>query len=200
MAATGAARASVRYFPEDWLRPMAVDRLFKRTAPLEIDIGCGKGRFLLAHAQRHPDINFLGVDRMLRRIRKIDRKAVRRELTNVRLLRADAYYTTAYLIPEESVSTYYILFPDPWPKKRHVTHRLFDPKYVDALHRTLEPGRPFHFATDHLPYFEAVREIMLRDKRFEEIPAFEPLEEERTDFERLYLNIKPIGRCSFRKR
>ena len=200
MTKTATAHPSVRYFPEDWLHPIPVEELFARKAPLEVDVGCGKGRFLLARAANHSDVNFLGVDRMLRRVRKVDRKIIRSDLKNIRLMRIDAYYATAHLMPTDAVSAYYIMFPDPWPKKRHVSHRLFDPNFLDALFRTLRAGAPFHFATDHLPYYESVREIMIRDKRFEEIEPFVPSEEERTDFELVYLDIKPIGRCSFRRR
>ena len=66
-----------RYVPENWLEPFRLADLFAAPAPFEVDVGCGKGRFLLARAAAHPEINYLGVDRMLRRIRKVDRKAVR---------------------------------------------------------------------------------------------------------------------------
>ncbi|MBN1269823.1 MAG: tRNA (guanosine(46)-N7)-methyltransferase TrmB [Kiritimatiellae bacterium] len=200
MSDTARAVGSTRIFPDDWLNPLPLSDLFPAAQPLEVDVGCGKGRFLLARAAAHPQVNFLGLDRMLRRIRKVDRKAVRRGLGNLRLLRCEAYYAVTYLLPPAAVSTYYIFFPDPWPKKRHHWHRLFDPPFVEALHRTLLPGGTFHFATDHLPYFEEVRGILAADSRFESAPPFEPGEEERTDFELLFIHLAPIGRCSFRKR
>jgi tRNA (guanine-N7-)-methyltransferase len=136
---------------------------------------------------------------MLRRIRKIDNKARRLGLMNVRLLRMEAFYAVTYLIPTDSVSSYYILFPDPWPKKRHHDHRLFNKKFVDALHRTLVAKGQLHFSTDHLPYFEEVKAILAGDKRFEEIPAFQLPDDEKTDFELYYIRHVTIGRCSFRK-
>jgi tRNA (guanine-N7-)-methyltransferase len=191
--------ASLRIFVEDWLKPIPLGTFFDPSRPLEIDIGCGKGRFLLARASKNPRTLFLGVDRMLRRIRKVDNKARRLGLMNVRLLRMDAFYAVTYLIPADSVSVYYILFPDPWPKKRHHDHRLFDATFVDALHRTLIANGQLHFSTDHLPYFDEVKTILARDTRFEEIPAFEPPQDERTDFELYYILHVTIGRCSFRK-
>lgn len=188
---------TTRIYPEDWLQPIALQDCFNQNLPLEIDVGCGKGRFLLSRSAQNPDINFLGIDRMLRRIRKVDRKVLRHELTNVRLLRIEAYYGISYLIPASCVSTYYIFFPDPWPKKRHSAHRLFDVPFMDALCRTMKPAAMLHFATDHLPYFDEVSALLQADKRFIEETPFMPTDDERTDFELMFIE-KPIGRCSFR--
>lgn len=190
---------SLRIFAEDWLKPIPLETFFDTTRLFEVDVGCGKGRFLLARASKNPQTNFLGVDRMLRRIRKVDNKARRLGLANVRLLRMEAFYAVTHLVPAHSVSVYYILFPDPWPKKRHHDHRLFNGDFVDALHRTLAEKGQLHFSTDHLPYFDEVKAILAADKRFAEIPAFEPTEDERSDFELYYIQHKKIGRCSFRK-
>ncbi len=187
-----------RILPDDWLRPLVLGHWYPHPErPLEVDVGSGKGRFLLARAARFPGVNFLGIERLLGRLRKIDRKACRGGLANVRLLRMDAYYATTYLLPAASVSTFYVFFPDPWPKVRHQAHRLFNEAFLEALARTLRPGGRVHVATDHLPYFEQVRAILAGDGRFEPAAPFEPAEEERTDFELLYLHEKPIGRCSF---
>jgi len=189
---------SVRIVPDDWIAPLNLGQYFDER-PLHVDVGCGKGRFLLARAAAHPECNFLGIDRMLRRIRKVDNKVQRKQLDNVRLFRMDAFYATAFLLPTESVAAYYIFFPDPWPKKRHHAHRVFNNEFIDALFRTLKPGGEMHFATDHLPYFEEVLAALRADGRFEELPAFEPEDAEKTDFEMYYIQHVPIGRCSFRK-
>jgi len=199
MSVSPSTAESVRIFPDDWLNPMPLEQYFVPGRPLEVDVGCGKGRFLLARAAACPDVNFLGIDRMLGRLRRIDRKIIRRELDNVRLLRLDAYYAVAYMLPPQSVSTYYVFFPDPWPKKRHISHRLFSPIFTDALFRTMSPDGILHVATDHWPYFEEIRDQLREDSRFAEIPPFEPCDEQRTDFELLYLDKKPIGRFSCRK-
>jgi tRNA (guanine-N7-)-methyltransferase len=196
--------ASVRIFPHDWLSPLPLDSIFGWDGhvprpPLEVDVGCGKGRFLLARATANPQADFLGIDRMLRRVRKVDNKARRLGLANIRLLRMEAYYAVAYLIPPMAVTTYYIFFPDPWPKKRHHEHRLFNPRFVEALHLTLAPGGKVHFTTDHLPYFGEVKAILSADLRFLEVEPFEPSEDERTDFERYYESRTPIGRLSLQK-
>ena len=191
---------TIRCTPTNWLEPNPVQSWFDTEQPLTIDLGCGKGRFLLAHATRNPDRNILGVERQLVRIRKMDRKALRANLTNVRLLRLEAYYFVRYLVPPESVDRYIVYFPDPWPKERHERHRLFSPAFLEALHRTLQPGGEIHFATDHLPYYYPVRQLLLADTRFDVIPAYEPHEDERTDFELLFRDTKSIGRWSLQKR
>lgn len=192
--------SSVRIWPNDWLNPLPLAHYFDHPhKPLEVDVGCGKGRFLLARARNHPEVNFLGIDRMLRRIRKLDHRIVGMHLTNVRLLRMEAYYALTYLMPTEAIDTFYVFFPDPWPKKRHAEHRLFNPRFMDALHRALKRGGRMHFATDHRPYFEAVRELFQNDRRFREIEPFVPTEEEQTDFERWYIERVSIGRLSVAK-
>lgn len=189
---------TLRFIPDDWLDPVDLSEVFdNRAGPVEIDLGCGKGRFLLARATGCPEVNLLGIDRMLKRIRKINNRARRQGLDNIRLMRIEAYYAVSYLIPADAIQTYYILFPDPWPKKKHHENRLFNPRFVDSLHRTMKKGGIVHIATDHLPYFEEIAEIMRADQRFEETEPFKPTEEERTDFELWYMDKKPISRCSF---
>lgn len=194
---------SLRVVPSteaEWLGPLPVQRYFAHPERrFEVDLGCGKGRFLLARAGKAPDTNFLGIDRMLRRIRKVDNRARRLNLENIRLLRVEAYYVVAHLLPASSVDAYYIFFPDPWPKARHEGHRLFNAPFLDALHRTLTASGVAHVATDHLPYFEQLSEVFAGDARFGAIEPFVPPEDEQTDFERYYIGQKPIGRLSVRK-
>ena len=186
--------------PAEWLGPLDVRRFFAHPARrLEVDLGCGKGRFLLARAAKHPETNFLGIDRMLRRIRKVDNRARRLDLGNIRLMRLEAYYAVAHLLPAGAVDAYYIFFPDPWPKAKHEGHRLFNARFLDALHRTLAPGGVAPVATDHLPYFEQLSEVFAGDARFAPIAPYVPPEDEQTDFERYYIASKPIGRLSVRR-
>lgn len=193
--------SSLKINPVVWDEPLPVAACFDDpTRPLDVDLGCGKGRFLLARAARFPDVNFLGVDRMLRRIRRIDNRARRLNAGNIRLLRVEAYYFVAFMMPPASVRTYFILFPDPWPKAKHAGHRLFNPAFLDALHRTLQPDGVVHIATDHAPYMEELIPIFEQDGRFESIEPFRPLPEEQTDFELYYIHSKPIQRYSIRRK
>lgn len=189
-----------RLFPDQWVDPVDFASYFDDPAkPLEVDLGCGKGRFLLQRSADNPEINFLAIDRMLRRIRKIDSKLARRGIENVRLLRLEGDYTLNYLIPAESVDTYYYFFPDPWPKKRHHENRMFKLRTVDAIHKSLKSGGVLHIATDHVEYFEEMYTLMSADIRFESAPVFFPKDDERTDFELMFRDTRPTCRCSFRK-
>lgn len=190
-------KEDIRIVPDDWVAELDLSRYFDMERPLEVDVGCGKGGFLIERAAQYPDRNYLGIDRMLRRIRKVRNKAVRRGMENVRLLRIDASYAISHMMPAGSVSTYYVFFPDPWPKKRHHSKRFFDADFLHAVKWTLASGGMLHVATDHLPYFREIEELILADGGFRREQTFVPAEHERTEFERYYLKHTDIGRCSF---
>jgi tRNA (guanine-N7-)-methyltransferase len=193
-------RSTLRIFPEQWLNPIDFRNSFDRPEqPFEIDLGCGKGRFLLARARKFPETNILGIDRLLNRIKRLDKKIVRQSLFNARVLRGDGYYTVTYLIPPESVDTYYVFYPDPWPKGKHHHNRIFNELFMDAIARTLKPGGKLHASTDHLPYFQEIYKLIKADSRFEETETFVPSEDETSDFELIFAHKTP-GRCSFVKR
>ncbi|MBN1670250.1 MAG: tRNA (guanosine(46)-N7)-methyltransferase TrmB [Kiritimatiellae bacterium] len=184
--------------PACWTEPLAFERFFAAGRPLEVDVGCGKGLFLIARAKKHPDLNFLGIDRQLRRIRKAAGRAAREGAANVRLLRCESSYAVEYLIAGPIVSAYYIHFPDPWPKKRHHKRRLFSARFLDALAKTLVPLGRVHVATDHRAYFEHVSALFEADGRFHANTPFVPPEDERTAFERIFVGQNtPIHRCSY---
>src|SRR5204862_6040336 len=107
---------------------------------------------------RHPDRNFLGTEKLVGRIEKICQKAV--SLENVRVLNVESSYAVRYLLPETSVETFYLLFPDPWPKRRHHRRRIVTTDFLDSSHRALEPGGFFHIATDQLDYFKQMQSIV----------------------------------------
>ena len=88
------------------------------------------------------------------------------------------------------------LFSDPWPKDRHHDHRLFNGAFMDALHRSLKPAGCLHVATDHLPYYDEIYALLAADERFEEVAAFELLEEERTDLN-FYFRRSQLGVARF---
>lgn len=192
---------NVRLVPDSWTAPLPLNELFAPGTPLEVDLGCGKGRFLLARARSHPDVNFFGIDRQLKRIRKVAKKAARAELANVRVLRCESSYAVEYLIRACRINTYYIFFPDPWPKKRHHKRRMFSPRFIALLADTLVPGGCVHVATDHEGYFMQIVDLMSRDAVFEPVDAFVTAGEEQTEFERIFLAQGVfIGRGSWRRR
>ena len=192
-------KTQLRVMPENWLDPYDFKSEFPQPdQPLEVDIGSGKGRFLVARSGKFPSVNFLGIERQLGRINSSGRRCERVGRDNVRVFRMEGYYAINYLMPQQYVANYYFFFPDPWPKDRHHDNRLFNSAFMDALFRTLEDQGCLHIATDHLPYFDEIHELLVQDERFEEIDAFEPDNAERTDFELIFAH-KQIGRCSFRK-
>jgi tRNA (guanine-N7-)-methyltransferase len=136
---------------------------------------------------------------MLNRIKRIDRKALRAGLLNLRVLRLDGYYTVTYLVPPQSVDTYYIFYPDPWPKGKHHHNRIFNELFMTAIARTLKPGGKINASTDHLPYFKEIYKLIKNDSRFEETELFVPSEDEVSDFELIFADKMP-GRCSFVKK
>ncbi len=192
-------KTTLRIVPENWMDPFDFKKEFPHSdRPLEVDMGSGKGRFLTARSGRFPEVNFLGIERQRIRIDSSGRRCERAGRDNVRLFRMEGYYAISQMMPTAYVGTYYFFFPDPWPKARHHDQRLFNPAFMDALYRTLEAGGCLHVATDHLPYFAEIYEMLHTDARFQEVEAFQPTDEERTDFE-LIFSHKKTGRCSFRK-
>lgn len=198
--ADGAADNGFILAPHTWTDVLPIEETFGRAAPLDVDVGCGKGRFLLARAAANPDRDFLGIDRLMARLRKTGKKLRRQGSTNVRLLRLEASYAVRYLLPASSVSTFYVFFPDPWPKRRHHRRRLFTAEFLAALHERLCPDGVVHLATDHLPYFEEVSTLFRDDEQFAPAPVFAPANEERTEFEVIFVAQEaPIARGSWRK-
>jgi tRNA (guanine-N7-)-methyltransferase len=178
--------------------------LFGNAGPLEIEIGSGKGRFLIQSALAHPDIHYVGIERSLHYFRIARERVLRQGLTNVRLLRDDAGYFVQKFIPDASVTAYHVYFPDPWPKKRHWKRRLFTPDFVDRVERTLTPGGTIDLATDHDAYFEEI--VRLLDgapglRRMAELPErVRRLGPGITNFEAKYLaEGRPIYRAAYRR-
>ena len=141
-----------------------LDKIFGRTAPLHIDLGCDDGSFLCALAQRIPDKNFLGIERLLNRVRTAARKVA--TLDNVRLLRVESSYAVRYLLPPESVERFYLLFPDPWPKRRHHRRRIVTQDFLGSIHGALQKSGGIYIATDDVDYFEKIKEITKSNRGF----------------------------------
>lgn len=159
---------------------------FDLSRPLEIEVGCGKGKFLTERAKQNPDCDFLGIERMLERVRLFDGKCRRGKIDNAKVLRLEALYTFHYLLPAHHARTVYVFFPDPWPKKKHHSHRLFGPLFLNALWKRLEVGGKLEFATDHKEYFETVKECFAGDKRFEVVEPMPRPKEVWTEFETMF--------------
>ena len=150
----------------------SLERLFGRRAPTELEIGFGKGRFILRSAQAMPERNFLAVELASKYYRMALRRADRRGLTNLKLMKGDALYLMRHVLPDASLRAIHILFPDPWPKKRHNKRRMFRPEFMSAVLRVLADGGELNAASDHADYWEDI---------VPEVAAF-PLLQKRPEF------------------
>ncbi|MDB4055022.1 tRNA (guanosine(46)-N7)-methyltransferase TrmB, partial [Akkermansiaceae bacterium] len=144
--------------PADYFRRHRADDIFGNAHPLEIDLGCGDGSFLIEMAQHYPERNFLGIERLLGRVRGVCKRIQELGLTNVMVLRLESQYALEYLLAPASVSRLHLLCPDPWPKARHHKRRLVQQEFLHILKKTLKPSGEFLFKTDHPEYYEWVIE------------------------------------------
>jgi tRNA (guanine-N7-)-methyltransferase len=165
------------------LERIELPRLFPRAQPLEVELGSGDGSFLVHYAAEHCDRNFIGVERLLGRIRKLDRKGRRMGLTNLRGLRIESSYFLRYLLPPHSAAALHIYFPDPWPKRKHQRHRLINDLFVTIAHAALEPGGRVYLRTDDADYFEQMLSVFSSSSLFKAVEIPEPLRGVLTDFE-----------------
>ncbi len=135
---------------------VAPRELFDRPAPVEVELGAGRGDFIIARAAAVPERNFLAVELAGTIAQLLAIRAGRAGLDNLRVVRMDARPLVNLMLPEASVAAYHIYFPDPWPKERHFKHRLFTPAFATGLSRTLAPGAPLFVATDVAAYAAAI--------------------------------------------
>jgi len=132
--------------------------LFGNERAVEIEIGCGKGAFLVEYARQHPQLNLLGIENQPRWVRWIEARLARAPQPNVRVLCADAALVTARFVRDSSVHAYHLYFPDPWWKRRHHKRRLVQSDLAAQLFRTLQAGGVLHLATDVAERFEEMRQ------------------------------------------
>jgi tRNA (guanine-N7-)-methyltransferase len=180
----------LEFFPADYFSRLDFADVFARPAPIEVDIGCGDGAFLVGRAAAFPERNFLGLERLLGRVRKTCHRATRRSLTNLRVLRLESSYAVEWVLPRGSVAMFHLLFPDPWPKRRHWHNRVFQPAFLRSLHAALAPGGEVRIKTDDAPYFAHMRRVFGADASFREMPWPEDEPYPPTDFENGFVEQK----------
>jgi len=135
-----------------------------------LEIGCGNGHFLTAYAAAHPDAWCLGIDLRLERIDKARRKRDRAGLANLHFLRCTADDFLAELPAAVRLRDIYVLFPDPWPKKRHHKNRLINPAFLDTLAGRAGQGSRLFFRTDYRPYFDDAAAVIAAHGRWRPLP------------------------------
>ena len=166
------------------VEPLDRAELFPKPQPLEVELGCGDASFLVEYARRHPDRNFIGVERLLGRLRKLDRKGRRAALTNLRGVQIESSYFLKYLLPPRSASVVHVYFPDPWPKKRHRKNRLINESFPQLAGTALAPGGVVYLRTDDEDYFAQMTGVFGASREFQHIETPTELAELLTDFER----------------
>ena len=166
------------------LRPIELASLFRENQLLEVELGSGDGSFLVEYARQHPTHNFIGVERLLGRIRKMERKGHRVGLVNLRGVRIESSYFLQYLLPAHSAAALHIYFPDPWPKRKHRRHRLINDQFPALAYSALAPGGEVYLRTDDEDYFAQMTTVFEASPRFRSIGTPPELAALVTDFEK----------------
>ena len=196
----------VRLLVEQLNRRIDFEQVFGRSGPVHVEIGCGKGTFLVNEARTRPEINFLGIERANKYYRYSVDRVGRWGLKNVRIIRVDAAVFLAEFVGDECVDCFHIYFPDPWPKRRHHKRRFFCPGNMKQLIRCLKVGGAIRVVTDHSEYFKVITLLIQANKDvlcpIEFVPTASASVGEwvGTNFERKYLKEqRPIYTLAVRK-
>jgi tRNA (guanine-N7-)-methyltransferase len=182
--------------------PLDFRGIFGNDNPVEMEVGFGKGLFLLRAAGEQPGVNFLGVEVLRKYQLYTATRLAKRSLGNVRLACSDARILLRDCIAAESLQTLHVYFPDPWWKTRHHKRRVFTAEFAEQAVRVLRPGGVLSFATDVEAYDCMVRELVAAQAQLRELPAPEagtPAHEMDylTNFERKF---RKEGRAIYRHR
>lgn len=190
---------------DDLPQPWDAAELFGRAAPLEVEVGSGKGLFMESAASANSAHNFFGVEIATKYARFAAARLAKRRLPNAVMLHGDAQRLFAELLPDESLIAVHVYFPDPWWKKRHQKRRVMNERFVQNVERKLEPGGVLHYWTDVEERYRETLELLADATKLagpievSEQPAAHDLDY-RTHFERrMRLNDLPVYRAQFRK-
>ena len=204
----------LKEYPDIVLKIDALDgkvdftKVFGRKAPVHIEVGSGRGTFLVNQAKLSPDINFLGIERASRYYRYTVDRLGRWGLKNVQMLRDDAANFICEFIPDASVDCFHIYFPDPWPKKKHHKRRFICEKNLEQLLRCLKKNGTIRIATDHADYFAQIEKVLAAKSNYLRKIGFLPTAAANTNigewvgsnFERKYLKEhRPIYTVAVQK-
>ncbi len=187
-------------------RPGCAQRLFTEEAPLEIEVGSGKGLFLQNAAQENPQHNFLGLEVSHKYARFTAARLAKRQLSNALAVHGDGLQFLREFVPDNSVRAIHVYFPDPWWKKRHHRRRVLNEAFLADVVRTLEPQGRLHFWTDVPAYYQNTLELIANTTHLLQGPlpvAQQPATHDldyRTHFERrTRLQGAPVFRAEFEK-
>jgi tRNA (guanine-N7-)-methyltransferase len=174
--------------------------VFQNDQPVEMDLGAGDGGFIMEWAARHPEKNFVAVERLLGRARKIAKKSKARGLSNLRTLRLESGYVVRYLCPRESLDRIHIMFPDPWEKRKQRKFRLIQPWFLAACWRVVKPGGTIRFTTDHEEYFNFACEVWAGAPGWRRLGPWDASGEPQSDFQRHFaVEGRKENRCAWER-
>lgn len=173
--------------------------VFGNDHPVVLEIGSGKGKFLITTAMERPDLNLIGVEKSLHYHRVINERVTKRGLTNVRLINHDAFLVLRDMIPDASLSEVHIYFPDPWPRSKQQKRRIIRPEVLKEIRRVLVDGGTGIYVTDHQSYFEGAAPFVEAEFRSERrVPG--PSDPPRTNYEAKYrVEGRPVYEIRFWK-
>ena len=162
-----------------------LEQLFGNDHDVILEIGSGKGRFLINTAAERPEVNIIGVEKSLHYHRVIKERIAKRGITNIRLINHDAFLVVRDMLPDASLSEVHIYFPDPWPRKKEQKRRIIRPEVLKEFRRVLKDGGWGIYVTDHQEYFEAAAPLIEAEFRAERrVPG--PDDPPRTNYEAKY--------------
>ena len=195
-----AEAAQVEFVPPDYAQPLDLRQLFPNAAPLELDLGCGDGSFMAALAAEHPERNYLGVEQLIGRVRSACTKIAAAGLTNARILRVDIAQVVGMLLPPASVDVCHVMFPDPWPKRRHHRRRTVTAEFLQSIVRILAPHGIARLTTDDAPYFAQMEQAAAAVTALALVAVEEAAPLPRSTFELRYIEQGlPVYRLVLRK-
>ena len=134
--------------------------MFGREAPLEVEVGSGKGLFLAGASRAHPEHDFVGIEIARKYARFAAARLAKQAATNALVICGDALLLLRQWFPAASLASVHVYFPDPWWKKRHHKRRLWTPDFVEQCGRVLRVGGRLHIATDVGEYYETMRALL----------------------------------------
>ncbi len=155
--------------PNDENRQYDLSEIFGNDHPVELELGIGKGRYLIKQAQENPDVNFVGVEWANKYWKLCCERAAKRGLRNIRFIRDDALHVIRDTIHDNSIERLHVYFPDPWPKPRHNKRRLIQRPFTQQAARVLKPKGELWLATDHVEYAAWMEDVMAESPEFENI-------------------------------
>ncbi len=155
--------------------PIQFDKMYFNNNPIVVEFGIGKGRFMRDYALKSPEKNFLGVEKVNKWLQHSAERIEKANLLNVKLVKTTAELVLS-MIPIASVAEFYILFPDPWPKRRHNGRRVIQKEFLESIYEALSTKGKLYIATDHAVYFEWMKKLInpLIGSKFEVIQDEKP--------------------------